>query len=80
MLTVIRSEIHETFCEAIKARRRELGLTQAELAERLGVHAATVAQAEAGKREPTISTVQRYADALETTVGELLGQHAPVAH
>lgn len=69
---MIKSETHRAYCEAIKRRRIELGLTQVQLAARLGVHGATVAEAEAGKRDPTLSTVERFAKALEISVTALL--------
>lgn len=55
-------------------------MTQKELAERLGVATANVTQTESGRFEPTLSKVERYAEALQTTVGELLGQQSPVGH
>ena len=69
-----KHSLHEHFCGAVKRRRLELGLTQAELGRRLGVHGATVAETEAGRYEPTLSKLVAYATALETTVVELLGE------
>lgn len=39
--------------------RRDLGLTQAELAERAGTSQATIAQYESGKKSPTFATLER---------------------
>ena len=46
------------------ARRGELGLTQAQLAERMGVAQPRVAEWEGGKTTPGLDTVERWADAL----------------
>lgn len=75
-----KSNLHAAFCQAVRHRRTELGLTQKELAERLGVATQNVTQTESGRFEPKLSKVERYAEALETTVGELLGQNSPVMH
>lgn len=46
-------------------RRRELGLTQAEVAARSGVQQADVSRIERGAVVPSMSTVQRLAGALQ---------------
>ena len=48
--------------ELIAARVRA-GLTQAELAERMGTTQSAVARIERGKRLPSVKTLLRYADA-----------------
>lgn len=50
--------------------RREL--TQEQVADRSGVHSTEVSRIETGKRDPQISTLERLADALEVSPGELL--------
>jgi len=49
---------------AVRERREELGLTQAELAERAGLQQPAVARFEAGGTMPTIPVLERYAAAL----------------
>ncbi|MEV0340967.1 helix-turn-helix transcriptional regulator [Nocardia sp. NPDC050713] len=49
---------------AVRARREELGMTQAELAERAGLKQPAVARFEAGGTMPTIPMLERYAEAL----------------
>jgi DNA-binding XRE family transcriptional regulator len=44
--------------------RLELGLTQAELAERCGVDQGDISRIERGETSPTTTTLQRIADAL----------------
>lgn len=51
--------------EAVRLRREELGLTQAQLAERTGLKQPAVARFEAGGTMPTIPMLERLAEALE---------------
>lgn len=48
--------------ELIAARLRA-GLTQAQMAERMGTSQSVIARLEGGKRTPSMATVQRYAQA-----------------
>ncbi|MEV4356066.1 helix-turn-helix transcriptional regulator [Nonomuraea sp. NPDC049625] len=57
----IRFELGET----VRRRREELGLTQAELAERAGLEQPAVDRFEAGGTMPTIPMLERLAEALE---------------
>lgn len=59
-------------------RRRALGLTQAQLAERLGVDTETLSRFERGKHLPSLVTLERLAGLLLTTVGELLAEQPKV--
>lgn len=49
--------------ELVTARARA-GLTQAEVAERMGTTQSVVARLEGGRRQPSMRTVQRYAQAI----------------
>ena len=49
--------------ELIAARARA-GLTQAEVAQRMGTTQSVVARLESGRRPPSLRTVQRYAQAV----------------
>ena len=53
--------------QLIEARSRA-GLTQAEVAERMGTSQSTVARLESGAAKPSLSTLRRYAKATGTTV------------
>ena len=55
----------------IRDRRRELGLSQKELAERCGVSRQTVNAIENDKYDPTLSLAFRLAKELQLTVDEL---------
>ena len=72
MSEVATSEEHAEFCERVKARRKELGLTQVEMAEKLGMTQPAYAQVEVGTRAPGFHVIYRVAAALETTVHDLL--------
>ncbi len=50
--------------------RREM--TQEDVAARSGVHSTEVSRIEAGKRDPQVSTLERLAEAVEVSPGELL--------
>jgi transcriptional regulator with XRE-family HTH domain len=51
--------------EALAERRRELGLSQAELAELVDTTQSAIARLESGGRPPRIDTLLRIADALD---------------
>ena len=53
----------ETARELVAARAHA-GLSQAQVAERMGTTQSTVARLESGKRPPSLRTVQRYAQAV----------------
>jgi transcriptional regulator with XRE-family HTH domain len=49
----------------LKDRREQLGLTQQQLAARLGIHQPAIASLEAGRYPPNIDSLRRVADALD---------------
>lgn len=59
---------------AIKSKREELGISQLELAVRAETSQSAINAYEQGKRKPRKDTLQRLAEALETTVPVLLGK------
>jgi len=56
----------------LKGRREGIGLTQRQLAEKLGVEASHVAFLESGRRKPSLKLVARMADTLGLDRQELL--------
>lgn len=62
-----------TLGQRIAARRTVLGLTQADLADRLNVVKQTIGNYERGDRDPDLSTIERLAEALHTTPSALCG-------
>ena len=60
----------------IKKLREEKGLTQKELAAKMGVTASWVGMYESGKRQPKAETIKRFADALNVFITDLTGSTA----
>ena len=56
----------------IKRRRTELGLTQDQLAELVGIKRENISRTERGLAEPTLDTIERYAVALKTSFTDLV--------
>jgi transcriptional regulator with XRE-family HTH domain len=56
----------------IAARRRELGLSQDNLADRIGMERRSVQRYEAGSRDPGYSELLLIAQALEVSVADLI--------
>ena len=63
----------ESIADRISRRRKELALTQKQLAERLHVTDKTVSRWETGKQIPDALTMQEIAKALDLSVSELYG-------
>lgn len=59
---------HQDIISAIKARRKTLGITLAELSERVDIRPTTICDIENGKRNPSITTLLRLTDALGLTI------------
>lgn len=59
--------------ERIKKLRKEKGMTQKELAKKLGFSPSYLGQYENGYRNPKPSTVKKIADALEVPVSKITG-------
>ena len=58
----------------IKARRKALGISQAQLAERIGVNTSAVGMWELGERKPRHEKIPKLAEALGCTIGNLYGE------
>jgi len=77
-----KSDIQKTLALKIGAclsacRKRE-GVTQGELAERIGVDTETVSRFERGVTMPSLATLQMLAVALNTTMADLVGESSPM--
>ena len=57
---------------AIRRRRRELGLSQEELAERAGLHRNYIGGVERGERNVGFRNLARISSALEITMADLM--------
>ncbi len=66
----------ETFGERLKRLRREKGLTQAELAERLGISRRNYIYYEAQGGSPSPELLAGLADTLRVTTDVLTGRHS----
>lgn len=62
--------------ERIRQARKEAGLTQKQLAEKIGVAAITIRQYESSKREPRYETLRSIAAAVECNVNWLFSGHS----
>ena len=67
-------DIHfASFGEKLRALRKEMGLTQDELAKMLGTSKQILSRYELGQRSPKIEQVSKYAEKLNVSVDYLLG-------
>jgi transcriptional regulator with XRE-family HTH domain len=72
MVLIIRGLM--VFRDRLKEKRLAAGMTQAELAEKVGVSARTIQNYEMGTRKPrNLEVIQKIAEALRTTPDYLLG-------
>lgn len=60
------------FAKALHNRRKELGLSQEELAKKVGTRKQVVSKYELGQRSPKVEMANAFAEALGTTLDELL--------
>ena len=65
-------EIYERVGRNVAGRRREIGLSQTELAERCGLTRGSIANIESGRQRPTLHTLSDIAGALEVDMRSLL--------
>ena len=70
----------EQMGKRIKMKRESLGFQMKELSEKIGVTSSLISQIESGKAFPSIVTLKKVADALHTTVGELIGENEDLVH
>lgn len=61
-----------TVGDLIARQRNSLGLTQLELAQAVGLSRPQVANIEAGRSDPQVSQLRRYAEALKCQVKDLI--------
>lgn len=61
----------------LSARRHDLGMTQAQVAETVGVDTETLSRFERGRHLPSLFTLEKIAKALNLTVADLLAEQPP---
>ena len=59
----------------IKRKRESLGLIIKDLSNKIGVTSSLISQIEKGKAFPSIVTLKKISEALQTKVGELIGEN-----
>lgn len=69
-------ELRKRLAERIGALRREAGLTQAELAERLGLHGSYIGLLERGRKTPSLPTLERIAIYFDVELEDLVAKDA----
>lgn len=70
-----KPDVKVRFGEAIRQRRRELGLSQEDLAARAGLHRTYVADVERGHRNLSLINIEKLAAALGLQVSQLFGDY-----
>ncbi|HET8655019.1 MAG TPA: helix-turn-helix domain-containing protein [Longimicrobiaceae bacterium] len=63
--------------EKIKARRKALGLSQGELAERSGINPTHLSRLETGKYQPSVDVLKKLVEVLQVSADYLLQEDAP---
>ena len=66
-----------TLGERLRELRRSKSLTQAQLAEKIGVGKTTITGYEQNNREPNVLNIIKIAQALDVSCGELIGDMVP---
>ena len=59
---------HEEITNQLKNHRKSLGITLAELSEKVDIRATTICDIENGKRNPSLTTLLRLTDALGLSI------------
>jgi len=65
------TNIRDIFAQNLKSKRQKYGLTQAKLAEKVGVSTHHIAMIEIARHYPTLELVERIANTLEIEIYEL---------
>jgi two-component system response regulator len=65
------ADVQKGFGAEIKRRRVQLGISQEKLAERASLHRTYVSDVEAGKRNPSLASIQRLTLALGASLGAI---------
>jgi transcriptional regulator with XRE-family HTH domain len=65
-------DIRKRLGENLRRYRHQKGWSQEEFADRAGLHRTYISDIERGARNPTITVVQKIADALEVQAGSLI--------
>ena len=66
------TELSTKFGQTLKRIRTKKKMSQGDIARALEVHRAYISGIESGKRNPTLATIKKLADALRVSADELL--------
>jgi transcriptional regulator with XRE-family HTH domain len=70
-----RATIRQRFGKAIRRRRRELDISQEELAERAELHRTYISDIERGEVNPSLDNVEKLARALNISISDLFTRY-----
>lgn len=76
-MVAMSANLANAFRRNARVRMQALGLSQADLAERMNVSAAFVSQMLSGYRNPGLNSLEDFAKALEIDASELLRENFP---
>ena len=62
----------DSIAQKVREKRKAVGITQAELSERAGVHRITISNLELGKNTPQFRNLEKVAKGLNVPVVDLL--------
>ena len=65
-------DVRKKLGSKVQRLRRELGISQEELADRAGLHRTYVSGVERGVRNPTLTVIEKLAQALGVTIAALV--------
>ena len=74
---MIKLDLRKILADKVKAYRNAKGLSQEELADECGLHRTYIGSVERCERNVTLGTLELLAQALKTTVPELLTRKTP---
>lgn len=69
------SSLSDRFSTNLSNRRKELGLTQAHLAEQMKMEPESISRFERGTTLPSLAALEKLAGLLNTTIAELLAEY-----
>ena len=67
----MKENINFQFGQQVAQLRRDLGLTQEDLADRCNIHRTYMGAIERGEKSPTLNTLEKIATGLSVSIGEL---------
>lgn len=68
-------DINYRFGKAVRRRRRELDLSQEELAERAELHRTYISSIERGRMNPSLENVEKLTKALDISISSLFANY-----